>query len=144
MTGQNRGSVARSLEHAGQILSQGAQSTLSPHYGEALFAVQTALSYTESGRAARAVQMYREHLRPGLFSTRDYVYFRALEAQALAQAGHPEEACQSALESVETARGLGSGRTLNELARLPRLLQPWKNRSVVRDTVDALTRDGRA
>lgn len=144
MTGQNRGSVARSLEHASQSLSQGTQSTLSPHYGKALFAVQSALSYTESGRAARAVEMYREHLSPELFSTRDYAYFRALESQALAQAGHPEEACERALESVETARGLGSGRTLNELARLPRLLEPWRSRSVVRDTVDALTRDGRA
>lgn len=140
MLGETMSAVSRSLDRAGSLLavSDGAGS-LSQHYGRSLFALQTALCHAEAGRVAYAVELYEAHLRPDLFSRRDYAYFRSLQALSLADAGYPEKACETAFAALLVAQEVGSKRTLDELARLPERLRPWRSRTVVRETVHELT-----
>ncbi|MEU3018783.1 hypothetical protein ABZ635_15455 [Nocardiopsis sp. NPDC007018] len=66
-------------------------------------------------------------------------YFSSLQALTLADAGAPERACETALMALPTAQRVGSRRTLQELGRLSDRLRPWRNRSVVRDTIQEIT-----
>lgn len=140
MLGETMSMVSRSLDRAASLLSasDGAGS-LSQHYGQSLFALQTALCHAEAGRVSHAVELYEAHLRPDLFSHRDYAYFRSLQALSLADAGYPEKACETAFAVLPVAQEVGSKRTLGELARLPERLRPWRSRAVVRETIQKLS-----
>ncbi|MDT0327377.1 hypothetical protein [Nocardiopsis lambiniae] len=140
LVGQPVSRISRTLDRAaGLLASSDGSGSLSQHYGRSLFALQTALCHAEAGRAAHAVDLYAEHLNPQAFSHRDHAYLSSLHALALADAGYPEKACEVALKTLPVAQEVGSGRTVAELARLSERLRPWRNRSVVRDTVQELT-----
>jgi hypothetical protein len=124
--------LARSLLAAEQPGTEGG-SAVGTHYGAPLLAMQTAICYCEAGQPARSVEIYTEFLTSEAFSRRDYGYFRALGAAALAAAGRPDDAAAAGSEACAIAVATASGRTLAELSRLFGRLRPWQGRPAVLD-----------
>ncbi|MFF5085481.1 hypothetical protein ACFY36_51295 [Actinoplanes sp. NPDC000266] len=133
MRGASRATVDDTLKRARDLLEQEPADhvRLAAHYDAALFKVQTAICYGESGRPEEAAEIYQSTLKPALFSTRDNAYFAALQAQSLAAAKRPDDAASVGTATVPRAMAAGSTRTLRELARLSIALRPWQQRPPV-------------
>jgi hypothetical protein len=101
-------------------------------YPPALLAVQKAMCYHEAGQAEQAVSIYRETLTPAAFSRRDYGYFMSLYASALASSKNPDEAAETGTAAYDIATATNSARTVVEIVRVARQLDPWRSRSAVR------------
>ncbi|WP_432982985.1 helix-turn-helix domain-containing protein [Dactylosporangium sp. CA-233914] len=133
MLGAPRKDVDDALERAGELLSASAheQTQLAAHYDAALFRLQTAICYSESGRPEEAVAIYDATLTPDMFSARDLAYFSALKAQTLAEASRVDDAATTGTAALAGALATGSARTLRELARLGDSLEPRRSRPPV-------------
>lgn len=144
MLGENNSVVERKLAEAHQLLSdaEAAPDTddrpLGTHYNAALLTMQTAICYSEAGQPRHAAELYGDWLSAHTFSRRDYGYFRALMASALALAGDPDEATAAGLEAAPLAVETASRRTMQELVTVVDVLRPWSNRSNVQDLRDAV------
>lgn len=143
MLGADLGIVERKLDEARELLDGAVDavdepSKLSAHYDETLLAMQTAICFTEAGKPLRAVEIYRRELSARAFSRRDYGYFQSLMANTLAAAGEPDEAAQLGVHALGVAASTNSRRTVQEVRRLTGRLEPWANRSTVRELTDAL------
>ncbi|MGI8450809.1 MAG: hypothetical protein ACR2MP_27245 [Streptosporangiaceae bacterium] len=138
MLGGDVSVIAARLDEARSLLTQAQPgitrvgTTLAAHYGTSLLAMQMAICYCEAGQPAQAVEIYDEYLTADAFSRRDYGYFCALAAIAMASAGRPDDAAALGRESVSIAAATGSARTLTELARLLERLGSWPGRPAVR------------
>jgi transcriptional regulator with XRE-family HTH domain len=88
--------------------------------------VQRATIYTRLGRTREALEM-RAYIIPGIpvSSRRDLGVFRARQAQALADAGEPEQAVVIAGEVVPLVAQTGSARMRAELSGLRQRMEPW-------------------
>jgi hypothetical protein len=95
-----------------------------PHYVE----VQRATVYTRLHRTREALELW-EQVLPGIPGPahRDLGAFRARQAQALADAGEPEQAVTLAAEVVPLAAQTGSARMRAELDVLRQRMEPWKS-----------------
>jgi transcriptional regulator with XRE-family HTH domain len=143
MLGEDLGLVERKLDEARALLtapSSGASTdaNLSAHYDQALLSMQTAICYAEAGKPQRAVGLYNEELSARAFSRRDYGYFLALMANAVAASGEPDDAAQLGIDALDVAAKTDSRRTVQELRRLTSRLEPWSRRTVVRKLHEAL------
>jgi hypothetical protein len=144
MRGADLAIVERKLDEARNLLEDGAKPTsderskLGTHYDETLLSMQTAMCYSEAGKPLRAVEIYRRELTVRAFSRRDYGYFQSLMANTLAAAGEPDEAAQLGMDALQVATSTDSRRTVRELRRLTGRLEPWANRTAVRELHDAL------
>ena len=142
MLGASIEQVQRKLDHARQLLASsrgGDGSTLSAHYGPELLSMQTAVCYAEAGQPRYAVDLYDQALTEHAFSPRDYGFFLSWKAGSLALAGEPDQAASVGMESAARAGRAGSNRTRKELARVVKVLTPWKNRPAVRGLAEAVT-----
>jgi hypothetical protein len=140
--------VERKLNQAQQLLADSAPGDdvraagPTAHYERPLFAMQRAICYHEAGQAAKAVGIYRETLSPTVFSPRDYGYFVALMADAVAAVAQPDEAATRGMEALQIAATTHSVRTVHELLRLGDRLAVWADRPAVRQFLDALPHSG--
>jgi hypothetical protein len=66
--------------------------------------------------------------------TRDYALCVASLATAYAVSGEPRQACTTADEAINLAYGMGSRRVVNRLSSLARVLDEWRNDSVITGT----------
>ncbi|GAA5154280.1 hypothetical protein GCM10023321_25830 [Pseudonocardia eucalypti] len=143
MTGETHGSVERKLDEAHELLAS-ADSTqrhpekLGSHYTLELLTMQSAICYCEGGQPTRAVEVYASCLDKQPFSYRDRGYFLSLQAGALALAGAPDDATNTATTALKVARETSSRRTTQELVRVCGLLAPWRHRPAVRELAGAL------
>jgi hypothetical protein len=138
MLGGSPAAVDTRLQDAAEMLSStpsglGAAGQAGGHYGSPLLALQTAICHREAGHPEQAVELYEANLRPDWFSRRDFGYFRALMALALADVDEPDEACEIGMESLVIAMDTSSARTIGELRRLRARLDPWAQRTSVQD-----------
>ena len=136
MLTKDMGAMQRCLDRAQEHMSARADEAtvdqLARHYGQSLFAVQTAMCYAEAGRVEEAIEGYNSVLSPTAFSRRDYGYFLTLQAQALASIEQPDRAATAGQTAHAVAVSSGSTRTLNELRRLRTRLSRWNDRPAVR------------
>jgi hypothetical protein len=142
MNGGDLATIEHKLDEAHHLLTE-EQTTDTPvsfgaHYSPALLAMQTAICYHEAGHPDRAISTYQTHLTEHAFSRRDYGYFLALQASALAAAGEPDLASTTGYEALTLGVATHSSRTVHEITRLTTQLDPWANRPTVRDLRDAL------
>jgi transcriptional regulator with XRE-family HTH domain len=122
MLGDNPAEMERKLGEATELMEAAPDSddSLGAGYTRSLLAMQTAMCHSEAGHPGRAVEIYSAHLSQTAFSHRDYGYFRALMAGALAAAGASGEARQTAMQALAIARETNSARTVSELIRVAR------------------------
>jgi tetratricopeptide (TPR) repeat protein len=144
MLGDDTDLVQRKLDQAQQLLAD-ANATpgdegahLGAHYNHTLLTMQTAICLAEAGQPRRAAELYREWLSDDHFSRRDYGYFLSLMASTLAQAGEPDAAALTGLQSLPLAQETNSLRTTQELGKVLALLKPWGNRAAVRELREAV------
>ncbi|GAB1691286.1 hypothetical protein KRM28CT15_30890 [Krasilnikovia sp. M28-CT-15] len=121
------------LKRAEDLLVHGVDegTELAAHYDIVLFRLQKAICLGESGRPEEAVEFFESSLTPGTLSTRDHAYFSALKAQTLAAAHRPDDAATTGSAAWSAAVTAGSARTVRELSRLRRDLEPWRARPEV-------------
>lgn len=140
MTGEPSAMVDAKLDEAWEIFT-GAEARadeLGCHYDLALFTMQTAICYCEAGQPERAAELYREHLDDEQISYRDRGYFLSLMASALARASEPDDAAAAGNEALTVAVETHSLRTIEELKRVCRLLEPWRSRPMVHELREAV------
>jgi transcriptional regulator with XRE-family HTH domain len=143
MTGETRAAVEGKLEEAHELFAaadpnQQQPAQLGSHYTMNLLTMQSAIAYCEAGQPVRAAELYQECLSNQYFSYRDRGYFLSLQAGALALAGEPDRATDTAHQALTVAAQTNSRRTKQELLRVCHLLAPWKSRPVVHDLASAL------
>lgn len=146
MIGGDIASVDRKLDEAREALGTVEDEPPAPedllplgaHYDEALLTMQTAICYSEAGRAASAVALYRGWLSENRFSRRDYGYFLSLMANTLAKADDIQEAARTGLHAHALAAETRSIRTLGELRQLATALSHWDTVPDVRDLQEAV------
>jgi hypothetical protein len=136
MLGSSPGEMERKLDEARQLMETGPDSdgeTLGSGYTTSLLAMQTAMCHSEAGQPGVAVDIYARQLTESAFSYRDFGYFRALMAGALAGAGEPGAACEAGMQAIAIAQETSSVRTGGELVRVAGQLRLWQHRSDVRE-----------
>ena len=143
MLGGGAGTIEAKLDEAQLLLTDAAavetdDRPYGVHYNTTLLTMQTAICYTEAGQPRRAADLYDRWLSLGTFSRRDYGYFRALMASALALAGEPDAAAAAGVEAAPLAVETASRRTMQELVGVLDVLKPWANHPGVRDLSDAV------
>ncbi len=101
--------------------------------------VQRATVYTRLGRTDEALNLWGQII-PAIpaASRRDLGVFRARQAQALANAGEPEQAVDIALQVVPIAAQTASARMLTELSMLRQRMEPWRTEPPGRALATAL------
>ncbi|TCO59811.1 hypothetical protein EV192_104654 [Actinocrispum wychmicini] len=145
MLGQNQALVERTLDQAQQLLADAPDAAddegeqLGAHYNATLLRMQMAICHTEAGQPQRAAELYQQWLQNEQFSTRDYGYFSALMASALALGGEPDEAARVGLVAWPLAAETNSGRTTAELQKVLETLQPWQGRVAVRELREVMS-----
>jgi transcriptional regulator with XRE-family HTH domain len=144
MLGGTTAVVDAKLAEAQQLLAdaeaapQADDRPFGAHYSRTLLTMQTAICYTEAGQPRRAAELYDSWLSLQTFSRRDYGYFRALMASALALAGEPDTAAAVGIEAAPLATETASRRTMQELFGVLDILRPWSNRASVRELQEAV------
>lgn len=140
MLGASVDTVERKLDRARQLLgsSRDEASMLGVHYTDTLLTMQIAICYAEAGEPSRAVELYVQSLTEDSFSPRDYGFFLSWMAASLALAGEPDHAATIGMESAMRATSTNSRRTQKELMRVLDILDPWKNRTAVKELHDAV------
>jgi tetratricopeptide (TPR) repeat protein len=136
MLGGSPGEMERKLDQAMELMETGLDAdgeSLGSGYTKSLLAMQTAICYREAGQPGQAVDIYSRQLAESAFSHRDFGYFRALMAGALAAAGEPGEACEAGMQAISIAQETCSVRTGSELTRVAGQLRRWKHRPDVRE-----------
>ncbi|WP_371547551.1 hypothetical protein OG266_20170 [Streptomyces sp. NBC_00554] len=137
MTGAKPTTIAAKLSQARELLLQESeQSGISAHYNKALFSLQVALSYRESGQLDACLDLFDRYLSPENMSHRDYGYFLALQSGALARSGAPDAAAHMGIQALSLARETYSARTGEEVYRLVKQLYRWKDRDSVRELLN--------
>ena len=141
MLGEGLREMESKLDEAHALMDLPADDSeirLGVSYARSLLAIQTAMCYMEAGCPVQAVEIYDGELTEDAFSRRDYGYFRALMAEAQAAAGEPAGACASGMKALLIAQETSSTRTITELVRVARRLDPWRCNSDVRAFQDYL------
>ncbi|MEU6697465.1 hypothetical protein [Pseudonocardia sp. NPDC046786] len=105
--------------------------------GQALFDIQVALCWSESGRPRQAVQRFREVDTHGM-STRDRAYVSILSARSLALSGEPDEAAAITTAALPPAAAAGSRRSVLEACGVLTALKPWRSRQPVSELARAV------
>ncbi|BBG00777.1 MULTISPECIES: helix-turn-helix domain-containing protein [Pseudonocardia] len=98
--------------------------------GPALFDIQVALCWSESGRPRHAVRRFGEVDTLGM-STRDRAYVSILSARSLALSGEPDEAASVTTAALPVAAAAGSRRSVLEACGVLEALKPWRSRQPV-------------
>lgn len=101
---------------------------LGKHYSATTLMIQTASCYIEAGQPRLAANLYQQAFDVGPLSERDQGYFLARRALALALAGEPDDAAATGLEALRIAAARSSHRTIHQLRRTVRRLEPWSTR----------------
>jgi tetratricopeptide (TPR) repeat protein len=137
MISGNPALIEPKLDQARTLLAEDAagpeRASIGTHYDEALFALQVAICHCEAGRPDQALELYETWLTEDTFSRRDYGYFLSLQSAAFATAEAPDEAATVGLRALLLARETNSARTRQEVLRVVGQLQPWRDRTSVRD-----------
>ncbi len=135
MLGAGHRDVDDTLKEARAFLDLAAQdrTSLAAHYDTVLFKVQTAICYGESGRPEQAAEIYASTVTPTEFSARDLAYFSTLKAQTLVAVHRVDDAALTGTVAIRAAFTVGSARTVRELLRLRRRLEPWRTRPAVHE-----------
>ncbi|MGW0664584.1 XRE family transcriptional regulator [Streptodolium elevatio] len=142
MTGAPVDDVDRILDRAHHALDQAAPPTaaatctgpLGGSYTPERLMVQTAICYREAGHPDRAVAVFRHHLVTwDAFAPRDRAFFTAHLAGALADAGEPDAAAETALHALDIAAACRFGQALTELHRTAARLSTHQERPAVRE-----------
>lgn len=147
LTGAGADEVARVLDQAHAALDQAAPASgpatctgpLGDGYTSERLMVQGAICYRETGQNKRAVGLFCQHLATDAFASRDRAFFTAHFSGALVEAGEPDEAATTALDSLALAAGARFGQALAELHRTDAALRPYAKRPAVREFHDRLT-----
>lgn len=100
--------------------------------------LREASAYIEAGKPARAAGLFGTVLERGGLSRRDEGYFRARRAVACALSGEPDEGAREGLAAWRIAGAISSQRTMRELARAVRMLEPWSSRPGPRELSETL------
>jgi hypothetical protein len=137
LLGEPMDAIERKLDDARELLAalgpdDEQPSLLGAYFNEGTLLLRSASCYTEAGNPARAAALFDGVITSGALSRRDEGYFRARRAAALALSGEPDEAATIGLESAQTAKTMGSERTIRVLAAVVRTLTPWSRRPAVR------------
>jgi hypothetical protein len=104
-----------------------------------LYIVHRATCDVYLGRGARVIPVLEPRLVSlSRSSLRTATITRAKLARAYANAGHPEEACRVAWETLDAIEQVGSLSARNELRRALPVLNQWHGRSDVQDIVQRL------
>lgn len=139
MLGEGVKLVERKLDEARGLFQEPDHSVrLGAHYNEVLFAMQTAICFTEADRPEHAIEIYRGHLTEAKFSHRDYGYFLSLMSGTFAAAGNPDEAATTGLRALWIAKETNSTRTARELLAVVTTLASWRDRPAVRELREAV------
>lgn len=112
--------------------------SLSPHYDEALFEIQVALTFAFSGLLEKALTIYDQWLLPETFARRDYGYLMVFKAAAKAEMGDPDGAAATGVEALAIAKETNSARTHAALISLAGDLRQHWQRPAVRELRDAM------
>ena len=123
MLGEDASHMERKLDEARELLADpgppdGDSVLPGLQRNPSLFAMQQAICYDEAGQPARAVEIYEHDLTETAFSYRDYGYFLALKAGALAACGQWEQATEARTRALDIATETNSARTTVELRRV--------------------------
>ncbi|WP_205752408.1 helix-turn-helix domain-containing protein [Cryptosporangium phraense] len=141
MLGARLPAVQAKLHEAEDLLSADAPDDLGAGYGYPLFALQTALCYSEAGEPERALEAHARWQAHHGFSRRDRAYSLTLLGTSLARAGRPEEAARVGLAAYDVATDLSSSRIRHELRRLAGVLRRGSERPLaVQRLFDAVRR----
>lgn len=140
MLGADANTVEPHIGRARDLLDQssGEAPSLSPHYDEALFEIQVALTFAFSGFLEKALAVYEQWLSPEIFARRDYGYLLAFKAMTIAEIGNPDGAAATGVDALTIATETNSARTHSALIRLAGDLRPHWQRPAVRELRDAL------
>jgi hypothetical protein len=141
MIGEPIDAIQRRLDEAHHLLTlptSDGTHTLGAYFNEGTLLLRSACCYTEAGKPDRAVALFSDVIDGGTLSRRDAGFFGARRATALALSGEPDEAANTALDSVAVARATRSERTMNVVKEVVRALEPWRNRPSARALKDAI------
>jgi transcriptional regulator with XRE-family HTH domain len=143
MVGESPQLVNKKLSKAWELFTSAGDRHREPdqlgrHYSEDLLTMQSAICYCEAGEPLKAVEAYRGLLSQERFSYRDRGYFLSLMASALAVAREANSAVETGYHAMRVARQTKSQRTIKELERVCRLLEPWRGQSSVQELRSAV------
>ncbi len=131
MLGEPLSAIERKTDEARQLLTQAANEPgdqVNAYFTMETLSLRTAACYTEAGKPKRAAELFVEILSRGTLSHRDFGFFSARRATALALSGEPDEAAAVGLASLRVAQETHSERTVRLLGEVVRTLEPWSSR----------------
>jgi transcriptional regulator with XRE-family HTH domain len=141
MLGEPITMVERAMDEARRLFAV-AQPNDRPEFGtyfdDSALLLREASCDIEAGRPSRAVTRFDEALRGSGLSRRDEGYFRARRAFACALSGEPDAAANEGLNALSIAVAVRSERTVRELRRTVKVLEPWNSRPAARQLREAL------
>lgn len=141
MLGDPLSAIERKTDEARRWLLQAADEpggVVNAYFTMETLALRTAACYTEAGRPARAAELFDGILSTGTLSHRDFGFFSARRATALALSGEPDEAAAVGLASWQVAQATHSERTARLLGEVVRTLEPWSSRPGPRKLKEAV------
>jgi hypothetical protein len=131
MLGEPLSAIERQTDEARRWLMQAAGEpcgAVNAYFTMETLSLRTAACYTEAGKPKRAAELFEEILSTGTLSRRDFGFFNARRATALALSGEPDEAAAVGLASFQVAQETHSERTVRVLGDVVRNLEPWSAR----------------
>lgn len=131
MLGEPMSAIERKTDEARRLLIQAADEpggVVNAYFTMETLSLRTAACYTEAGKPARAAELFDEIISRGMLSHRDFGFFSARRATALALSGEPDEAAAVGLASWRVAQETHSERTVHLLGDVVRTLEPWSSR----------------
>jgi transcriptional regulator with XRE-family HTH domain len=142
MLGEPLSAIERKTDEARRLLAEAAEdepgSRVNAYFTMETLSLRTAACYTEAGKPARAAKMFDEILGCGTLSRRDFGFFSARRATALALCGEPDEAANVGLTALRVAQETRSERTVRLLGDVVRTLEPWSSRPGPRTLKEAV------
>jgi len=133
----------RSLDQAHDLIARlddAGHSVWAPWLDDAYVDVQRGRCLTALGDYGHAAEVFQQAIRdlpPGY--RRDCGVYLSREAHAHAGAEDPEQAAATGIQALAIAEETGSGRIINELARLDGTLERWRDVPSVIDFRESLT-----
>jgi transcriptional regulator with XRE-family HTH domain len=141
MLGEPLSAIERKTDEARRLLMQAANEPdglVHSYFTLEALGLRAAVCYTEAGKPARAAELFGEMLSTGRLSRRDFGFYSARRATALALSGEPDEAAAVGLAAFGVAQETHSERTVRVLGEAVRTLEPWSSRPGPRTLKEAV------
>lgn len=142
MLGEPLSTLERKTDEARRLLiratEDGSDGTVNAYFTMETLGLRTAACYTEAGKPGRAAELFEEILSRGTLSHRDFGFFSARRAMALALSGEPDEAAAVGLVSLQIAQETHSERIVRLLGDVVHTLEPWSSRPGPRTLKEAV------